>query len=64
MGGIYRCVCVCYLVGAAGEDVCVVLGFPHSSRQVELHVLNLNNTNVLSFVLDGGTERNFRTSAR
>lgn len=42
----------CYLVGAAGEDVCIVFGFPHCGCQVKLHVFHLNDTRVRSFILN------------
>ena len=43
--------CVCYLVAAAGEGVCVVRCSLHSSCQVKLNAFNLNDTHILSFIL-------------
>lgn len=43
--------CVCYLLALAGEDVSVVWSFLLGGGQVELHVLDFNDTLVFTFIL-------------
>lgn len=49
-------VCVCYLVGATGESVCVAISFFYSC-QVKLHLLNFHNADVRSLVLSTEAEQ-------
>lgn len=52
-----RWVCVCYLMWATGEGVCVVVCFLYSSCQIELDSFDFHNTHILSFILHRHTDR-------